>query len=167
MAVRRLAASPASGGRQDSRPAARRFFLVVLFCLLAWLPASRARALPPTVAAWYLDECVWDGSAGEVRDSGGHGYDGTAVNGVTTTADGHLCRAADRIPGTYIAIQHMHIAGLNMCCIPIFTCEILIDFNSRLLKIRRIGTHIDTPNTAGKSVHLLPKQQSSHFPKLL
>ncbi|MBW1646358.1 MAG: hypothetical protein JRJ56_08590, partial [Deltaproteobacteria bacterium] len=104
MAVRRLAASPASGGRQDSRPAARRFFLVVLFCLLAWLPASRARALPPTVAAWYLDECVWDGSAGEVRDSGGHGYDGTAVNGVTTTDDGRLCRAGRFNDDGYLAL---------------------------------------------------------------
>lgn len=41
--------------------------------------------LANAVAAWYMDESAWDGTAGEVIDATGNGYDGTATNGTTTS----------------------------------------------------------------------------------
>ncbi|NOY24085.1 MAG: LamG domain-containing protein [Acidobacteria bacterium] len=43
-------------------------------------------------AEWRMDECQWTGTAGEVVDSQGNGYDGTAINGATTAA-GKLCNS--------------------------------------------------------------------------
>jgi hypothetical protein len=48
--------------------------------------------LPDPVAAWYLDECSWDGTIGEVADSSGNGLEGTAYGGATTVS-GQVCRA--------------------------------------------------------------------------
>ncbi len=45
------------------------------------------------VAEWHLDECAWDGTTGEVRDSGEDMLDGTAVNGANTTGAGKICHA--------------------------------------------------------------------------
>ena len=45
------------------------------------------------VAEWRFDECVWDGTDGEVRDSGEAMLDGTAVNGAFTIGTGKNCRA--------------------------------------------------------------------------
>ena len=45
------------------------------------------------VAEWRLDECSWDGTAGEVKDSGDHILDGTAVNGADTIGSGKICGA--------------------------------------------------------------------------
>jgi len=39
-----------------------------------------------------MDECFWNGTSGEVEDSSGNSYDGTAKNGANTD-DGKLCRA--------------------------------------------------------------------------
>jgi len=44
-------------------------------------------------AAWTLDECIWDGTTGEVIDSGSGGLNGTASNGANTVATGKICRA--------------------------------------------------------------------------
>jgi prepilin-type N-terminal cleavage/methylation domain-containing protein len=44
-------------------------------------------------AAWTLDECLWDGTSGEVVDEGSTGLDGTAQNGADTRATGKICRA--------------------------------------------------------------------------
>ncbi len=47
------------------------------------------------IADYRMDKCEWDGTSGEVIDSSGHGYDGTAKNGANTednvTAGGGLC----------------------------------------------------------------------------
>jgi len=45
------------------------------------------------VAEWHLDECGWDGTTGEVKDSGEHLLDGTAINGADTIGSGKICRA--------------------------------------------------------------------------
>ncbi len=37
------------------------------------------------LAAWFMDGSGWSGTSGEVTDSTGNGYNGTAVNGATTT----------------------------------------------------------------------------------
>ncbi len=45
------------------------------------------------VAKWHMDECSWDGTAGEVKDSGENFLDGTAKNGADTIGTGKVCRA--------------------------------------------------------------------------
>ena len=45
------------------------------------------------VAEWRMDECGWDGTSGEVKDSGEHALNGTAQNGADTTGAGKICRA--------------------------------------------------------------------------
>jgi prepilin-type N-terminal cleavage/methylation domain-containing protein len=57
---------------------------------------SNAGGAPFTVnmsAQWHMDECSWDGTIGEVKDSGDNGLDGTAKNGADTTGSGKICRA--------------------------------------------------------------------------
>jgi prepilin-type N-terminal cleavage/methylation domain-containing protein len=44
-------------------------------------------------AEWHLDECSWNGTAGEVIDSGNEALHGTAMNGATTVGSGKNCRA--------------------------------------------------------------------------
>ncbi len=45
------------------------------------------------VAEWHLDECLWNGTSGEVRDEGSLALDGTAMNGAITIGSGKNCRA--------------------------------------------------------------------------
>jgi MSHA biogenesis protein MshQ len=45
---------------------------------------SAVSTCPAPLAQWHLDQSAWAGTAGEVTDSGGGGYNGTAVNGATT-----------------------------------------------------------------------------------
>ncbi len=45
------------------------------------------------VGEWRLDECSWNGTALEVKDSSGNNLDGTAQNGAQTTEAGKLCKA--------------------------------------------------------------------------
>ena len=45
-------------------------------------------------AEWHMDECSWDGTAGEVVDTGDGGINGTAKNGAKTVGSGKICRAA-------------------------------------------------------------------------
>ena len=57
--------------------------------------ASGGAGSPYTVdleAEWHLDECNWDGTAGEVQDSKGS-LNGTAENGATPTGAGQVCGA--------------------------------------------------------------------------
>ena len=44
-------------------------------------------------AQWHLDECDWNGTAGEVKDSGENFLDGTANNGADTIGSGKICKA--------------------------------------------------------------------------
>jgi prepilin-type N-terminal cleavage/methylation domain-containing protein len=63
--------------------------------LTVQVTASGANA-PYTVdleAEWLLDECSWDGTAGEVKDSGDDALDGTAQNGADTVGSGKICGA--------------------------------------------------------------------------
>jgi prepilin-type N-terminal cleavage/methylation domain-containing protein len=46
------------------------------------------------VSEWHMDECSWNGTTGEVIDSGTAALDGTAQNGANTTSVGKNCRAA-------------------------------------------------------------------------
>lgn len=54
------------------------------------LPAPYTAGL---VAKWLLDECSWNGTTGEVKDSGDDMLDGTAQNGANTIGSGKVCRA--------------------------------------------------------------------------
>ncbi len=42
---------------------------------------------PVPLAEWLMEESSWSGAAGEVLDSSGHGYHGTATNGPTTAIE--------------------------------------------------------------------------------
>ncbi len=44
-------------------------------------------------AKYNFDECRWDGTTGEVRDSSFNHFNGTAKNGAQTTGTGHICRS--------------------------------------------------------------------------
>jgi len=57
------------------------------------------------IGSYYLDECAWDGSSGEVVDASGNGHHGTAVNGVTTIDDGQVCRAGEFADDGYLALS--------------------------------------------------------------
>jgi prepilin-type N-terminal cleavage/methylation domain-containing protein len=46
-------------------------------------------------AEWHMDECSWDGTSGEVKDSGEGGLDGTAKNGTNTVGSGKTCSAGN------------------------------------------------------------------------
>ncbi len=57
---------------------------------------SSGGGAPHTVnlsAEWRMDECSWDGTDGEVQDSGDGGLDGTAKNGTNTVGSGKICSA--------------------------------------------------------------------------
>lgn len=67
----------------------------------AFLSALSARAQTP-IASWHIDESVWSGAGGEVIDSSGNGFNGTAINGAgagsgygsfTNTAGCSTCQA--------------------------------------------------------------------------
>ena len=45
-------------------------------------------------AEWHMDECSWNGTEGEVEDTGGNGINGTAKNGANTQGSGKVCRSA-------------------------------------------------------------------------
>lgn len=64
-------------------------FLLVLTALIY---GTTAFANP--LAEWRMDESSWVGLSGEVRDSSGNNYHGTAINGLNTR-DGVVCRAGD------------------------------------------------------------------------
>lgn len=49
---------------------------------------------------WHMDEASWNGTAGEVVDSSGHGYHGTGTNGVTTGGSSMSSWAIASNPGT-------------------------------------------------------------------
>ena len=53
--------------------------------------------VPGPIAEFHMDEATWSGTAGEVLDSSGHGYDATASNGA---AIGSATRAVPGTPGT-------------------------------------------------------------------
>lgn len=52
------------------------------------------------LANWHMDEAGWNGTAGEVADSSGHGYNGTGNNGVTTGGSSMSSWAIASNPGT-------------------------------------------------------------------
>jgi prepilin-type N-terminal cleavage/methylation domain-containing protein len=62
--------------------------------ILAVQVTSPGGEAPYTVnleAEWNLDECSWDGTEGEVADSGDGALDGTAKNGANTIGSGKNC----------------------------------------------------------------------------
>lgn len=66
------------------------------------------------VAEWRFDELSWDGSAGEILDNSGNGYNGSAVN--STPTSGFLCNAADlSATGTadYLSLNAAALDGLG------------------------------------------------------
>ncbi|RUM65519.1 MAG: hypothetical protein DSZ03_02635, partial [Sulfurimonas sp.] len=68
--------------------------------------AHPCQCLEP-LGSWRLDECLWDGTAGEVQDSSGNAYHGTAQLGATTQsaadAGGGQCRTGV-LSNQYIAV---------------------------------------------------------------
>jgi prepilin-type N-terminal cleavage/methylation domain-containing protein len=58
---------------------------------------SNAGGAPYSVnlsAEWHMDECSWNGTDGEVEDTGGNGINGAAKNGANTVGSGKVCRSA-------------------------------------------------------------------------
>ncbi len=65
-------------------------------------------------AEWRFDEQSWNGTAGEVQDSSGNGYSGTAQ--AVQPVSGLICNAADfSAAGTadYISLDHLALQGLS------------------------------------------------------
>ncbi|NPA29396.1 MAG: hypothetical protein GXO33_04350 [Epsilonproteobacteria bacterium] len=65
-------------------------------------------------AEWRMDECEWNGTDGEVTDSTGYGYDGTA-HGANTVTDG-LCKVGDLSDDgadDYLLLDHEALDGLD------------------------------------------------------
>lgn len=57
---------------------------------IRWFIPSGA---PARIAEYRFDENAWNGAVGEVRDSSGNGFHGTATGGAASTAAGQVCRA--------------------------------------------------------------------------
>ncbi|WP_457597963.1 LamG-like jellyroll fold domain-containing protein [Hydrogenimonas sp.] len=87
---------------------------IALVLTLFSLFAGAYAAVP--LAEYRMDECGWSGAAGEVRDSSGGGYDGTAKNGATTQnatlAGGGVCRVGD-FTGAYLQLQTLPTLGTD------------------------------------------------------
>ena len=47
---------------------------------------STCAPIPAPAALWHLDESSWSGTSADVADSGGSGYNGTAISGATTAS---------------------------------------------------------------------------------
>lgn len=64
--------------------------------------------VPPPILDYRMDECSWNGSSGEVKDSSGNGHTATAKNGAdtesNTSIDGMICHVAD-FDGKYIELD--------------------------------------------------------------
>jgi prepilin-type N-terminal cleavage/methylation domain-containing protein len=71
------------------------------------------------VAAYRMDEASWNGTAGEVQDASGNGYDGTGFHGADTTAQGKLCRggaftdSGDNVINDRVALPNTVVNGLQ------------------------------------------------------
>ena len=52
-------------------------------------------------AEWRMDECSWDGTDGEVQDSGGGSLNGKAIGGANTAGSGKVCSSA-----SFTAVNH-------------------------------------------------------------
>ncbi len=68
-------------------------FIILFLCIFP--SKSNGKNLITPTAEYRFDECQWNGTQNEVKDSNGNGLDGTAKNGATTesnaTAGGVLC----------------------------------------------------------------------------
>ncbi len=60
--------------------------------------------LPVPIASWRMDECSWNGSRGEVKDSVGN-YSGRSVN--SKISQGFTCNGGDLTGGGYIELDNM------------------------------------------------------------
>jgi len=69
------------------------------------------------IAEYHLDECYWDGTAGEVKDSSGNGNNGTAQGNAGTVAGGIICRSAEfnsgGATGQYVTLPASVADGLR------------------------------------------------------
>ena len=66
--------------------------IIILFFIISFLLLSFIKLCGATpMTDWHFDECSWNGTSGEVEDSSGNGYNGTAENGAVTDA-GKLCK---------------------------------------------------------------------------
>lgn len=59
---------------------------------ILWYPANQSVAKN---AEYRFDEASWNGTAGEIKDSSGAGNDGVKVGGISSTANGKICRAGN------------------------------------------------------------------------
>ena len=73
---------------------------------------SGATTPPKPIVNYQMDACSWDGTSGEVKDSSGNSYNGTAVNGANTEsntiAGGILCRVGKFNGNDYIRSDHIY-----------------------------------------------------------
>jgi len=70
--------------------------------------------LPALVADYHFDECIWDGTADEVKDSSGNNHHGVAVN--TQPKTEMINNSADFIESSnndYISLDHQAINGIK------------------------------------------------------
>ena len=63
--------------------------------------------LANALATWYMEQAIWNGSAGEVIDNSGNGYGGTGMNGATTA------NATPAIAGTPGTCRYGNFDGNN------------------------------------------------------
>ncbi|MCF6291400.1 MAG: hypothetical protein L3J03_10455 [Desulfobacterales bacterium] len=78
--------------------------------------SSRSCAICTTVRAdYHFDQCAWNGTAGEVVDSGGNNYHGVA-NNATTSTTARFCRAGDFTADSitdYVGLDNRAADGLT------------------------------------------------------
>ncbi len=88
---------------------------ISILMFLFFLPIILNATTP--IANYQMDACSWNGTTGEVKDSSGNGYNGTAENGANTenntTAGGGLCRVGDFIGSKHIKLQNSISIGSN------------------------------------------------------
>ena len=85
----------------------------LLCCLLlfALLPQAGVAA----IVAWYpLDEPLWNGSAGEIRDASGNGHHGQAVGRANTTGNGKVCGGGFVPANTSQAVRDAIDTGVDL-----------------------------------------------------
>lgn len=59
---------------------------------ILWYPANQ---LATKTAEYRFDESVWNGTAGEIKDTSGNSRDASRAGSAASTANGRLCRGAD------------------------------------------------------------------------
>ena len=81
-------------------------FWILGICIFSTLTYAN---IPQPIANYQMDECYWNGTSGEVKDSSGNDLNGTAKNGANTennvTAGGGICHVGKFDGTSYVDIS--------------------------------------------------------------